>query len=190
MAAAFSGDCEKRGTGSSLFGSKKWQERTIKVVQGTLTYSKVGEPHPKKEPIKLAGYEVIERAAGGLVELTLSRQGAKTIFLRVQPEKRDAFVAAFEESGARRRERPQTAAGGGEAGTAAGAAAAAAAPAASADAEEDAWGRASEEELRADCSKAGISAAGTADELRARLRAKAGSTEPTPPSVAPPEPPQ
>ena len=189
MATAFSGDCEKRGTGSSLFGSKKWQERTIRVVQGTLTYCKVGEPHPKKEPIKLAGYEVIERAAGGLVELTLSRQGAKTIFLRVQPEKRDAFVAAFEESGARRRERPQTAAGGGEAGTAAGPAAA---PATLADAEEDedAWGRASEEELRADCAKAGISAAGTADELRARLRAKAGSTEPTPPSVAPPEPPQ
>ena len=118
MATAFSGDCEKRGTGSSLFGSKKWQERTIRVVRGMLTYSKVGEPHnPKKEHIKLAGYEVIERAAGGLVELTLARQGAKTIFLRVQPEKRDAFVAAFEESGARRRERPQTAAGGGEAGT-------------------------------------------------------------------------
>ena len=182
MATAFSGDCEKRGTGSSLFGSKKWQERTIRVVRGMLTYSKVGEPHnPKKEHIKLAGYEVIERAAGGLVELTLARQGAKTIFLRVQPEKRDAFVAAFEESGARRRERPQTAAGGGEAGTAAGAAD---------GEEEDAWGRASEEDLRADCAKAGISAAGTADELRARLRAKAGSTEPTPPSVAPPEPPQ
>jgi hypothetical protein len=193
--SAFSGDCEKRGTGSSLFGSKTWKRRTVTVTaSGKLTYAAVGETRPKKEPIALAGYEVLELAAGGLVELTLSKPGAKTVLLRVPTARREAFVAAFEGGGARRRGRPNTAGGG--AGAEAGAAVDAAATAAEVcaiatdEGEEDAWGCASEDELRADCAKAGISAAGTADELRARLRAKAGSTEPTPPSVPLPEPPQ
>lgn len=196
--SAFSGDCEKRGTGSSLFGSKTWKRRTVTVTaSGKLTYAAVGETRPKKEPIALAGYEVLELAAGGLVELTLSKPGAKTVLLRVPTARRDAFVAAFEGGGARRRGRPNTAGGGAgaEVGAAVDAADAAATAAevratATDEGEEDAWGRASEDELRADCAKAGISAAGTADELRARLRAKAGSTEPTPPSVPLPEPPQ
>ena len=80
-------DVEKRGTGLSLFGGKNWAKRTVKLSGGVLTYSasaaEMAAGKTLKEPIQLAGYDVVEPFGPpqGITELHLVKSGAKTICL-------------------------------------------------------------------------------------------------------------
>ena len=56
--------CEKRGTGSTLFGSQTWAERSIRLQNGKLLYAAsildLDAGKLKKSPIVLSGYKIEE----------------------------------------------------------------------------------------------------------------------------------
>lgn len=158
--------CEKRGTGSTLFGSTTWAQRTIRLHHGKLLYAATNADMEagrlKKSPVVLSGYKIEEHSQTDLtVELHLVNPTRKSILLRVKLSDKNKWIDALIENGAYSTSRKNVVR------------------------ELDEWDYASDEVIRSEAKLANISLATSRsiDDLRCELREKAVKAIPKPPPL-------
>jgi hypothetical protein len=161
--------CEKRGTGSTLFGSKTWAERSIRLQNGKLLYAAsildLDAGKLKKSPIVLSGYKIEEVNQNDItVELHLVNPTRKSILLRVKTFEKSKWIDALVNNGAYSSSKKNVVR------------------------VLDEWDYATDEIIRSEAIIAGINLAPTRsiDDLRDLLRQKAIKAIPKPPSVTRP----
>jgi hypothetical protein len=156
--------CEKRGTGSTIFGSKTWAQRTIRLHQGKLLYAAsnadMDAGRLKKSPVVLSGYKIEEHdQSESAVELHLVNPTRKSILLRIKISDKNKWIDALIENGAYSTSRKNVVR------------------------EIDEWDYASDDVIRAEAKLANINLAysRSIDDLRCELRQISNQTVPKPP---------